>query len=160
MKYITYKILALVFASIVFLLNYWMTVAVQSGKLSFATGIISTELSYHGIFSVLLPAGLGLFAKQMILVSLILVIALFLFAAVWRHSDSLKRAVVFGGLLGGVLSNLLDRYQHGYLLNTFSIELIDIRINFNVADIAICFAILFFIIDLILMKSQSPKVRF
>jgi len=59
-------------------------------------------------------------------------------------------------LLGGTLGNGIDRMFKGYVLDFLEVVPINFPI-FNVADIAINIAIIFFIIDIIKTKDKSRK---
>ena len=59
-----------------------------------------------------------------------------------------------GFLLGGTVGNGIDRLFKGYVLDF--IELVSINFPiFNVADVSINIAIIFFIIDIIKTKNKS-----
>lgn len=155
-----YKLIAVIFAVAVLMLNHVISNQVLSGQLSLQTSIFSTELSYHGVFTGVLSEALnlGLFEQQILFIGIGSVIMLFLLISTFHYSDNLKRGIVFGGLLGGVFANLLYRYQHGYVLNTFNMRLLGVDFYFNVADIAIVFAILYMIVDL-LLGAFSPTSK-
>ena len=61
-------------------------------------------------------------------------------------------------LLGGTVGNGIDRLFKGYVLDFIKILPVNFPI-FNVADISINIAIIFFITDLILKKDQLKKRR-
>tara|TARA_Y100001968_G_scaffold4021_1_gene3527 strand:- start:4867 stop:5364 length:498 start_codon:yes stop_codon:yes gene_type:complete len=106
-------------------------------------------------------AAFSLFSNSTSLLTFISIIAtLMLITIIFIHPPkSYLNSIGLGCLLGGTVGNGIDRLLRGYVIDF--IELVPINFPiFNIADISINLAIMFFVIDLIITNKKSNLKKF
>ena len=92
---------------------------------------------------------------------LLTAIALAVVAAliVWlRRAESRLVAIALGGIVGGAISNVLDRLRFGYVIDFIHAHIADVSwYVFNVADAAIVCGVGVLVLDGLLSRSRPAK---
>ena len=104
-------------------------------------------------------AAFSLFSNSTTLLTITSIFASFLLIIIILNSParSYWNSIGLAYLLGGTVGNGIDRLIRGYVIDFIELLPIDFPI-FNIADISINIAILYFIIDMISKRNHSKKL--
>tara|TARA_Y100001968_G_C19331982_1_gene704808 strand:- start:568 stop:1062 length:495 start_codon:yes stop_codon:yes gene_type:complete len=125
------------------------TIDIDSSKIFISNLINITLVKNTGAAFSLFSNSTWLLTCISIIATLILITIIFAFPP-----KSYWNSIGLTYLLGGTVGNGIDRLFRGYVLDFIEIVPIDFPI-FNIADISINLAIIFFIIDIIKTKNKS-----
>lgn len=93
------------------------------------------------------------------ILALLVILSLFIFR---KHLELERSAIqyIMGLLVGGIIGNLIDRFYRGYVIDFLDIHLPGYRWPaFNVADSAICVAVILYILFVIIDSCKNPEVK-
>lgn len=159
-KYLRLIATALVVVILDQLTKYWVSVTIEPGTYIFPEPIPVIKNFFYLVHIHNTGAAWGSFSGGSLwlgIVALLVISSLFLF----RKYLELERSsiqYIMGLLLGGIIGNLIDRFYHGYVIDFLDIHLPGYRWPaFNVADSAICIAVILYIVFIIFDSFKKVK---
>jgi len=97
------------------------------------------------------------------IVLILISLAVLVLLIIYRRSfieDRIPYKVLFGLMIGGIAGNLIDRIRLGWVTDFLDFEFGAYHYpSFNVADSAICIAVILYIITNLLMKPDAESER-
>jgi signal peptidase II len=160
-----YDALALLTAILVLVLDQWTKAWVVT---NLSPSFIGPRISLIGDYLILYyiknnGAAFSLFANSMVLVLLIAVaigVIVYLYLRT-LNTGSLWYKLIFGLIIGGALSNLIDRVRHGgYVVDFISFNIPQFNFHFaifNLADAAISIGVVLLFITLLFGSILKPE---
>jgi len=158
-----YDALALLTAILVLVLDQWTkTWVVTNLSLSFSgPSLIGDYLTFYYIKNN--GAAFSLFANSIVLV-LLIILAIGVIAYLYIrniNTGSLWYKLIFGLIIGGALSNLIDRVRHGgYVVDFISFNIPQFNFHFaifNLADAAISVGVILLFVTLLFGSVLKPE---
>lgn len=167
-----YDALAILTAILVVVLDQWTKAWVVT---NLSPSFIGRRISLIGEYLILFytsnnGAAFSLFADSVIL-ALLIAVAIGMIAYLYVrniNNDSLWYKLIFGLIIGGALSNLIDRIRHGgYVVDFISFNIPQLNFHFaifNIADAAISVGVVLLFLTLLFgsvfktdASSQKPR---
>ncbi len=152
-KYIRLVATALVIVILDQLTKYWVSIKIEPGTYIFPEPIPVIKNFFYLVHIHNTGAAWGSFSGGSLwlgILALLVISSLFFFRKYLELERSLMQYVM-GLLLGGIIGNLIDRFYRGYVIDFIDIHLPGYRWPaFNIADSAICIAVVLYIVLIIL----------
>ena len=160
-----YDALALLTAILVLALDQWTKTWVVT---NLSPSFFGPRISLIGDYLILYyiknnGAAFSLFANSMVLV-LLIVVAIGVIAYLYIrniNTGSLWYKLIFGLIIGGALSNLIDRVRHGgYVVDFISFNIPQLNFHFaifNLADAAISVGVILLFVTLLFGSVVEPE---
>lgn len=161
-KYIRIFWVTLVVLTLDQLTKYWVLLKIEPGTYITPPPIPIIHNLFYFVHIHNTGAAWGMFSEGSLwlgLLALLVIVSLFIF----RKHLELERPImqyIIGLLLGGIIGNLIDRFSRGHVIDFIDIHLPGYRWPaFNIADSAICIAVVLYIIVAISDSFQKESAK-
>lgn len=162
-KYIRLIAVALIVVILDQLTKYWVSIRIEPGTYIYPEPIPIIKNFFYLVHIHNTGAAWGTFSGGSLWLGILALLVIGSFFLFRKHLELERPAVqlIMGLLIGGIIGNLIDRFYRGYVIDFIDIHLPGYRWPaFNIADSAICIAVVLYILITILdFSKKEPKVE-
>lgn len=160
LKYIRLIAVAIIVVIIDQLTKYWVALRIEAGTYIYPEPIPVIKNFFYLVHIHNTGAAWGAFSGGSLWLGILALLVIGTFFLFRKHLE-LERPInqfIMGLLLGGIIGNLIDRFYRGYVIDFIDIHLPGYRWPaFNVADSAICIAVVLYILMTFLDFSKKES---